>query len=562
MSSGRLVSAVFLALLLGGLAQETFAVVTKVSGDGQSGSINRALPAPLVVNVDCSSVVGVPNPLPCGNVLWASTDTSDVFSPNPSPTTGSSFVSTQSSTSVTLGSTAGTRTITATALALPAGQNSVTFSITAGALGSTPTLSPAAQSVGQALDTSCAGATGAFGARCDQIAQLPAADRAVALQQIAPEEIVTQGTVGVEAPTVQNTNIGLRLASLRSGVRGLSVSGLALNQKDRGVPAAGLANMKKEQATSEAGFSNVSSFSNSKNASERGGAAGADEPSLLGGRLGLFVNGQGSFGDKDATSREAGFEFDTKGVTAGADYRFTDQFILGAALGYISTDSDLDLSAGDSETRGYSLSIFGTYYLSDKFYIDAIATYGWNDYDSTRNIVFPGFSGSAKGDTDGTQLGLSASGGYNVSRGGLTFGPYARVEYIYVKIDSFTETGADELNLSIDSQRVRSLTTALGGQMFYAISTGWGVLSPNARLEWEHQYKDRSRRLTGTFAVDPLQTVFAVPTDDPDKDYFNLGLGVAAQFQRGRSAFIHYETVLDREDVTNHSFIGGIRVEF
>jgi hypothetical protein len=48
------------------------------------------------------------------------------------------------------------------------------------------------------------------------------------------------------------------------------------------------------------------------------------------------------------------------------------------------------------------------------------------------------------------------------------------------------------------------------------------VLSPNLKLEWEHQFKDNSRQLTGSLVVDPQQQTFAVATDDPDRNYFNL----------------------------------------
>jgi outer membrane autotransporter protein len=88
------------------------------------------------------------------------------------------------------------------------------------------------------------------------------------------------------------------------------------------------------------------------------------------------------------------------------------------------------------------------------------------------------------------------------------------------------------------------------------------VLSPNARLEWEHQFRDNSRLLTGSLVADPVQQVFTVATDNPDRDYFNLAVGLAAQFAKGRAAFISYETVLGRSTVTNHAVTLGVRLEF
>ena len=136
------------------------------------------------------------------------------------------------------------------------------------------------------------------------------------------------------------------------------------------------------------------------------------------GRLGLFVNGTFSFGDKDTTSREAGFDFDTYGVTGGVDYRFTDNLVLGLAFGYTSTEDDYASARGNMDANAYTFSAFGTYYVG-KLYLDGIFSYSWNDFDSARNIVYtiPSVESqrqatttvnqTARSETDGTQFAFS-----------------------------------------------------------------------------------------------------------------------------------------------------------
>jgi outer membrane autotransporter protein len=102
----------------------------------------------------------------------------------------------------------------------------------------------------------------------------------------------------------------------------------------------------------------------------------------------------------------------------------------------------------------------------------------------------------------------------------------------------------------------------LGGQASYSISQPWGVLVPQARLEWLHEFEDDSRLVTASFAQDTGAVEFSVPTDNPDRDYFNLGLGVAAVLPQGRSVFLYYETVVGRNDLTQHSVAAGVRLEF
>ena len=185
-----------------------------------------------------------------------------------------------------------------------------------------------------------------------------------------------------------------------------------------------------------------------------------------------------------------------------------------------------------------------------------------NSYDTRRNIVFSGFNAAATGDTNSNQGAASISGGYNFHHGGLSFGPYAKLNYIHVAVDGFEEGNAGAASLKIGSQSIASLTTNVGGQLSYAISRSWGVLLPNARLDWEHQHRDGARLISATFVADPVQTVFAIPTNDPDRDYFNLALGLSATFKAGRTAFVNYETVLGHSRLSNHLFTGGVRFEF
>ena len=349
------------------------------------------------------------------------------------------------------------------------------------------------------------------------------------------------GNLALTTATVQSTNIGIRLAALRrGGTGGVSVSGLSLNVAGQSMP-----------------LETVTSFLSSG----PGGGASADPSNIFGG-LGIFLNGQGSFGDQDVTSREPGFKFNTQGLTLGSDYRVTENVVLGAAFGYLHTAADLDQAGGRVTMNGYTVSAFGSYYVADKFYVDTIATYGWNGYGVTRNVTFGDTSATAKSDPDGNQFSISTSAGYNFSFGPLTVGPTAKVTYINVRIDGFQERGADIFNLRVNRQTIESLATDLGGQISYAISTPLGVLLPLVRAEWEHEFKGGSRLIAGSLVADPLSTRVGAPTNTPDRNYVNLATGMTATLQRGVSAFAHYETVLGRANVTNHSFTAGVRFQF
>ena len=51
-------------------------------------------------------------------------------------------------------------------------------------------------------------------------------------------------------------------------------------------------------------------------------------------------------------------------------------------------------------------------------------------------------------------------------------------------------------------------------------------------------------------------------TDDPDRDYGELGLGVSSVFKGGGQVFFSYDTLIGFENLTSHLFTLGGRIEF
>jgi outer membrane autotransporter protein len=115
---------------------------------------------------------------------------------------------------------------------------------------------------------------------------------------------------------------------------------------------------------------------------------------------------------------------------------------------------------------------------------------------------------------------------------------------------------------SIGSQDVKSITLQLGGDVSYAFSQSWGVLLPQAHFEWVHEFEDDSPNVTGFFLQDPSRTSFSLNTDKPDSDYFNLRLGVSAQFAAGRSAHIYYRKLIGYDNLDLDAIGAGVRIEF
>ncbi len=292
-----------------------------------------------------------------------------------------------------------------------------------------------------------------------------------------------------------------------------------------------------------------------------GGAASADQDN--GGRLGTFFTVEGSKGDQSATSRQDGFDGHTLNLVGGVDYRFSPSLVIGGAVGYQKGKTAFNFDRGSIDLDSYLVSAFFNWSADKGWYLDGIVSHAFNRYDTTRRFVDPaGDRQTTTASPNGRRSTATATIGYNLFRGPYAFAPFVSINYINQHISAFSESGAIDTDFAVGGQSQNSLTGGLGLQGSRPISTSWGVLSLGARAEWKHEFRNDSLVLPMSFSVDPANGAFQVPTDAPDRSYFLVGVSAAAQFARGRSAFIQYDTVLGLRDVSNHILSAGVRLEF
>ena len=350
--------------------------------------------------------------------------------------------------------------------------------------------------------------------------------------------------VAVNTPTIQLNNIRQRLDQLRLQSSPTVAEGLRASYDGRSLPPMGafaLAPLDKD----------------SKPQPQIGGGASADKPDSFE-RWGVFVSGDVDIGRRATTDTQTGFKVTSKGITLGADYRLPGNNVLGASLGFLKADTDLDAGAGTQNAKGYSFSLYGSYVPQENAYIDGILNVGHNKYDSNRQTSTDSFSSS----TNGNQWGLAVSAGYAFNRGPLALTPYGRVEYVNAKVNGFTENGNMDGALIIGSQQIKGTTLTLGGQVSYAVSTSWGVLLPNARLELQHlaqrSVSDVSARIVNQDITSPSAQI---PFLGEDRNFGNFAAGVSAVFPRGVSAFFNYQQLFGKESLSDRHYTLGLRVD-
>ena len=380
-------------------------------------------------------------------------------------------------------------------------------------------------------------------------------DRPGDLAQLAPDKFVMQGVAGLLSTQQQFQVVRERLSDLHGiklGLLGGSTQMLTLASTSAppAAPAADAASPGAAAPTSGAAAASSQTASGALPASQ----------------FGLYFHVDGAANRRDPNAFDAGFRERNVGVSVGGDYKLTDNAIIGATLSATSNRSTLTTADaapnGNSQTRGAAVSVYGAYFPAPAAYLDATLNFGRNSYDSVRSIpAVP--NDSAQGSTSGRQYGLSVGAGYSWLSSHWTYGPYAQVSLAHVKIDGFTEApNTSGTNLAVAEQSIQSLESVLGAQVSYASSQSWGIVVPSARLEWVHQFKDdKTRTLLANFAAAPGSPI-VLDTSRPDRNYLKLGVGTAAHFGPGRSAFVQYKAVLGRSGYSGHAVSAEVRLEF
>lgn len=460
------------------------------------------------------------------------------------------------------------------------------------------------QNVGDILDRSCAAASGELAELCDYVYGLgdPASQRQV-LAEMTPQGVVAQLRAALQAPKNQSRNVSSRLDALRGGapqqtldqlalsVQGQSLGGVGALQEAllrgaaanaqqasaarRGAPAPGLdfasdrdrsweePQRQRDRAKLDLALDKArpGAFRLAKqDARQNDPSDGTESP------WGMFVNGRMSFGDAPRRGTDPSYDFETDGLTAGVDYRLSSEVVVGAALGWVSTGSEL-ADGGAIDTDGWSLNLYGTWYR-DRWYAEALVGYGKSDYRFKRVIVLPSaFNGRdtyvTVGSPDSDQLSAELGAGYDFRAGeALGITGFGRLSYVDTAIDAYSETGGGAFDLGFASQDLDSLLGELGVEITYPWSVGWGVLQPLLRISWMHEFQDDPQVIRARFLGDGAQRYFVVRSEQPDRNYLNLAAGISATLPRGWATFVQYDTDLEREELDIYTLSGGFRFQF
>lgn len=251
----------------------------------------------------------------------------------------------------------------------------------------------------------------------------------------------------------------------------------------------------------------------------------------------------------------------------GVEYALTPSVTVGGVFGYgRSTLYNFEFADVDLTSNNFSAALFGTW-RPGRFSFTGLLGYTCFSYESTRQIEFgtpqAGYvDRTANADWVAHGLTGALEATYTWSLGPVNLIPEAMLATAWQFQPGLTESGADSLNLAVDSKNVGSLICGLGVVIEAPIQiTRSLVLTPRIRAAWEHDFlgdDNQDHEVDASFADVPEPGSLTVLGQNRGSDEFSLS-GALELAVNDRWVFFGGFEWADWSNGTEATYGGGIR---
>jgi len=238
----------------------------------------------------------------------------------------------------------------------------------------------------------------------------------------------------------------------------------------------------------------------------------------------IWLQTYGNYAHQDARGLSNGYLARLWGVIIGIDHSFADNGLrLGIAEGFSGGRVLSKDNCGRTRIMSYQTGFYGEYDAKDHPYVlDGILTYGYNDYDSSRNVTVGAIERTARSNYSGQQVSVYLEGGYKIKTGNIDVIPLLALDYTYLHIAGYTETGAGALDLSVRPQSYDTLQLGAGFRISRAMETESLLFTPEVHFRYFYAVVNDNQETVSNFSGGG--TSFQITGFQPAPSSFNLGL--------------------------------------
>lgn len=287
------------------------------------------------------------------------------------------------------------------------------------------------------------------------------------------------------------------------------------------------------------------------------------------------------YGKKDYDSEQMpGLDSDSRGGVIGAYLRGS-QYFAGAAIDYSTEDADFKENAGNRDTDELGVQVYGTYFplTTKELFLTGAFRYASQDIDTQRTFLAVNRNGgsmpnSTSGSTDGTSYGFHGGAGYSwpiQTRTLVTLSGW--LAWQRNEVDGYDETGGSQQadgslsgNLRFEDDNFDTFDGILTASLRHSTPIKNGALIPSISVSYVHEFESDTRTIDAEVIDidpnDPENKFISFQTNDADKNYMRVALGLAAEFNQGTTVYAGYNGTLAHDWRNEHLFSLSINQTF
>jgi outer membrane autotransporter protein len=149
--------------------------------------------------------------------------------------------------------------------------------------------------------------------------------------------------------------------------------------------------------------------------------------------------------------------------------------------------------------------------------------------------------------------------GYNFRPGNWTFGPITSLQYTYLGVNSFNESGAQSLDLAAQGWNTSSLLYSLGAQAAYTWKATRNLtIVPQINLSWQHEFLQNPYTINSTMGG----AYFANLSATPIRDFLYGGVGMTLEFKERWFTSIFYNAAAGNSDLSSQNIFLSFGCKF
>lgn len=282
------------------------------------------------------------------------------------------------------------------------------------------------------------------------------------------------------------------------------------------------------------------------------GLSAGDAPS----KDGVWLKVMGAKVNQGQSGQYDGYNSNAAGVALGFDHKLDQDLLLGVALSTSGANAD-ETGAGTGNNlrvNSYQLTGYGSYNINQNLYVDGALSYATSNYSGNRMTVADrNASSSFNGNQGGAKIGV----GYSFDLGNkLVLTPQASLDYSMLKQNAYTETGAGDIGLNVDSTSYNRLRAGVGALMTKEYENGGMIYRPEIALNYYH---DSGSALNSPISASFIGGggTFVTPSSTVDSNLYSAGIGLAILNGKSTSVKIRYDYMGGQSYTSNAATLTG-----